>query len=122
MTSENSQPQKMQMDELRQIHQAGLKSDELILDVRDADDYADGHVPGSKSIPYDQIISRPEKFRDELKNFKKVYIHCGGGGKAGRVFAALNAVGASNIVHICDSGMRSWIAAGYPVETSERPL
>jgi rhodanese-related sulfurtransferase len=107
---------KMNMDELYQIHQAGLKPDELILDVREADDYADEHVPGSKSIPHDLILAQPEKYRDELKNFKKVYIHCGGGGKAGRVFAALEAVGAKNIVHVCDSGMRSWIAAGYPVE------
>ncbi|MFL5814378.1 MAG: rhodanese-like domain-containing protein [Bdellovibrionia bacterium] len=107
---------KLHMDELHQIHQAGLKPDELIIDVREADDYADGHVPGSRSIPHDQILAAPEKFRDELKAYKTVYIHCGGGGKAGRVTAALEAVGATNIVHVCDSGMRSWIAAGHPVQ------
>jgi rhodanese-related sulfurtransferase len=112
--------QRLHMDELQKIHQAGLKSDELILDVREADDYADGHVPGSRSIPHDQILAQPEKFRDELKAYKKVYIHCGGGGKAGRVTAALTVVGATNIVHICDSGMRSWIAAGYPVEAPNK--
>lgn len=104
------------MDELFKAHQAGLKKDELILDVREADDYAEAHVPGSKSIPYDKILAEPEKYRDELKAYSKIYIHCGGGGKAGRVYTALEAVGAKNMIHICDSGMRSWIAAGYPVE------
>lgn len=108
--------QKLHMDELYQLFQNGLKKDELILDVREADDYAEVHVPGSRSIPHDKILAEPEKFRDELKSYSKVYIHCGGGGKAGRVFAALDAVGAKNIVHVCDSGMRSWIAAGYPTQ------
>jgi rhodanese-related sulfurtransferase len=106
---------KMNMEELHKIHSMGIKSDELILDVREADDYAEAHVPGSKSIPYDRILENPEKYRDELKGLTRVYIHCGGGGKAGRVYAALEAAGAKNIVHICDSGMRSWMAAGHPV-------
>jgi rhodanese-related sulfurtransferase len=110
---------KLSMDELFQIFSKGLQPDEIILDVRDADDFSEGHVPGSFSVPHDQILNQTEAFKEKLKYYNRVYIHCGGGGKAGRVYEALESAGLNNIVHICDSGMRSWIAAGYPVSSGK---
>jgi rhodanese-related sulfurtransferase len=108
---------KLHMEDLYQKLKNGLSNSELILDVREADDFAEAHVPGSRSIPYDRILANPEWFKKEFQSYLRVYIHCGGGGKAGRVYEALSAAGATNIVHICDSGMRSWIAAGHPIQS-----
>jgi adenosylhomocysteine nucleosidase len=101
----------LSMDELYSQTQKGLNPDELILDVRDTDDYVEGHVAGSRSIPVDQVLEHVT----ELTAYQRVYVHCGGGGKAGRAVASLEKAGLSNLVHIADSGMRSWIASGFSV-------
>lgn len=103
---------KMKMDELYQIHKSGLPQGHLILDVRDTDEYADGHVKGALNIPVDELSNHAEK----LKKYSKIFFHCGGGGRAGRAIEILTKYGIQNLVHICESGMRSWIASGYPVE------
>ena len=102
----------MTMDELFQLHKSGLKAGEIILDVRDDDEYREGHVPGAINIPVDAIGQRFV----ELKKFTKIYVHCGGGGRAGRATEALIKNGISNVVHICNSGMRSWLEKGYTIE------
>lgn len=89
-----------------------LSSDELILDVRSADEYKGGHVPGSRNIPHDQVAAHIA----ELKKFKHVYIHCQAGGRAGRAAATLAKEGLTNIVCISSSGMGEWISMGFPVE------
>ena len=89
-----------------------LEKNEIILDVRDLDEYQSGHVPGSKNIPHDQVQSAV----DELKKYKTVYVHCMGGGRAGKASDALLKLGLTNITCITGSGMRDWIAAGFPIE------
>src|SRR4051794_26112124 len=104
----------MQMDEVHAVFEKGLGGDELIVDVRHPDDFAEGHVPGARNLPFDRIRDAAE----ELRRFKRVYLHCGGGGKAEKAFATLSALGLTNLAQVCDSGMRSWEAAGWPVERS----
>ena len=88
-----------------------LGPNDLILDVRGTDEYSSGHIQGSRNIPHDQVGS----FSEELKKYKKIYLHCQAGGRAGRATQALEKLGLTNIACISDSGMADWIAAGYPV-------
>ncbi len=103
---------KMKMDELYHLHKSGLPQNQIILDVRDTDEFAEGHVEGAINIPVDELPNHFEK----LKNYSKIYVHCGGGGRAGRAVETLTKYGIQNLVHICESGMRSWIASGLPIE------
>lgn len=89
-----------------------LSADELILDVRSADEYRGGHVPGSRNIPHDQVGAHIA----ELKKYKHIYVHCQAGGRAGRASEALMNAGLTNVVCISSSGMGEWINMGYPVE------
>ena len=43
---------------------------DLIIDVRSTEEYAAGHIQGSRNIPYDQV----EKHVEELKKYKTIYI------------------------------------------------
>lgn len=91
-----------------------LGADEMILDVRSPEEYQKGHVPGSKNIPHDQVQLHVE----ELKEYKKIYVHCQAGGRAGKASEALSRLGLSNLVCVSGGGMGDWVRAGLPVESA----
>jgi rhodanese-related sulfurtransferase len=88
-----------------------LSPEDLILDVRTAEEYAAAHIKGSRNISHDQVAN----FVDELKKYKTLYIHCQAGGRAGKAAQTLTKLGLTNIACISNSGMGDWIAAGFPV-------
>jgi rhodanese-related sulfurtransferase len=96
---------------LDELHGTKLKPNEIILDVRGPDEYAEGHIPGALNIPVDQVAARA----DEIKHYDQVFIHCKRGGRAQTAFNALKAVGLKNVVCVADAGMDAWIERGYPV-------
>lgn len=98
------------MKELHEIHPK-MTTGELILDVRSPEEFAEGHVPGSRNIPHEDV----RKFVDDLKHYKKIYVHCKAGGRAKRAFETLNALGLSNLICVAGSGMDDWTKAGYPI-------
>jgi phage shock protein E len=97
--------------ELFQRH-TELNPEEVVLDVRGPEEYSDGHIPGSINIPHTEVAGRVE----ELKKYKRIYIHCMKGGRAQKAFNALNEAGLTNLVCIADGGMKAWQEAGYPLE------
>ena len=94
-----------------------LGNGEIVLDVRSPEEYADGHIAGAKNIPHDQVVSHA----DELKKYKKIYVHCMRGGRAGMAFEALKAKGLTNLVCISSGGMADWMSAGYPTKRGAQP-
>ena len=47
------------IEELHPIYQ-NLKEDELIVDVRTEEEFAEGHVPGSDQIPFERIAEKAD--------------------------------------------------------------
>ena len=92
-----------------------IGKDELILDVRTPEEFAEGHIAGARNIDHESVLDHLE----ELKRFKTVYVHCRSGGRAGRAVQALQNAGLTNLVCIGSSGMLHWVAAGYPVVTGK---
>lgn len=80
-----------------------------LIDVRETDEFAAGHVPGAVNIPMSEITGR----LDELPSGAFDVI-CQAGGRSARVVEYLEAQGhdATNI----DGGTGAWIAMGKPVE------
>lgn len=80
-----------------------------LVDVREIDEYANGHVPGAINIPMSTI----GEHLDELPEGPFDVI-CQVGGRSARVVQALEARGydATNV----DGGTGEWVAAGFPVE------
>jgi rhodanese-related sulfurtransferase len=90
-----------------------LAEGEVILDVRTEEEFEEGHIPGAINISHESVADRI----DELKKYKKIYIHCRSGGRVRVAAAALQAAGLGDrMVCIFDGGMLDWAAAGYPLE------
>jgi rhodanese-related sulfurtransferase len=89
------------------------KSDEIILDVRTPGEFAEGHVPGSKNIPFDQVMNHFET----LKNYKTIYVYCRAGGRAITACQILETMGAKNLMCVDDGGFPDWQDLGFKVST-----
>jgi phage shock protein E len=87
-----------------------LLEGEVILDVRTPVEFSEGHIEGAKNISHDEVLGHV----DDLKGFKKVYIHCKMGGRAKMAGEMLEDAGLTNIIMVCDAGMVAWVERGYP--------
>lgn len=106
-----SHSQSISMDELYQ-RISTLQPNDLILDVRSPEEFAQGHVPHAKNISHDIL----EKHISELKNYHRIYVHCQVGKRAEHAFQSLTKAGFENVILIKDSGMANWLRNGYPIE------
>lgn len=89
-----------------------LPANELIVDSRTPQDYAQSHVPGAMNIPF----GSEEQFLDTYRAYQRVYLYCRSGRRAQTAFTSLTLMGLDNLVCVSHSGMPEWLAAGYPVE------
>ncbi|MET0671911.1 MAG: rhodanese-like domain-containing protein [Microbacterium pygmaeum] len=80
-----------------------------LIDVREADEYAAGHVPGAVNIPMSSIGTRLDELPDGAFD-----VICQVGGRSGRVVEALEPRG-YDVTNV-DGGTGGWIAAGFPIE------
>lgn len=97
---------------LKEFHDMHLKlgNNEIILDVRNPDEFQEAHIKGALNIPLPEVGQRAE----ELKKYDRVYIHCKRGGRAQTAFQILSGAGLTNLVCIADAGMDMWVAEGFP--------
>jgi rhodanese-related sulfurtransferase len=93
----------------------------VILDVRDDDEWAAGHVEGAVHVPLDRLQNRMTYEPGELLSDEPIAVTCKGGGRAMRAAAWLNSNGFDAVV--IDGGMLGWSAAGRPMisETGSAP-
>ena len=100
------------IEELHPIYQ-NLKEDELIVDVRTEEEFAQGHVPGSDQIPFERIAEKADQYRE----YSKVYIYCRRGARAQKAYEILKEQGLDNLICVADGGMDRWNEAGFPTES-----
>ncbi|MBP8948501.1 MAG: rhodanese-like domain-containing protein [Candidatus Promineofilum sp.] len=83
----------------------------FLLDVREPDEYAAGHIPGITLIPMGEVAARLA----ELPRDKEIVVTCRTGNRSGQVADLLREQGFTN-VHNMSGGIVAWEEAGYPVE------
>lgn len=88
-----------------------VAEDTLILDVREPDEYAAGHIANALHMPMGSV---PERI-PELPDGQRIVVVCRSGGRSARVTGYLRQEGLSAVN--LDGGMRAWIAAGRPMTT-----
>ncbi|SNT26812.1 Rhodanese-related sulfurtransferase [Rhodococcoides kyotonense] len=81
----------------------------ILLDVREDDEWQQGHAPGAVHIPMSEIPSR----LGEIDIDSQLYVVCKGGGRSARVVEYLNQIG-YDAVNV-DGGMAAWQSAGRPL-------
>ncbi|MBS1158292.1 MAG: Rhodanese-like protein [Proteobacteria bacterium] len=93
------------------------RQDAQVIDVREVDEFAAGHLPDAKNIPLSKLgdrVSEIEKFKD-----KPLIVCCAAGVRSVKGCGALAKLGFSN-VHSLAGGVDAWVGAGYPVKKGSR--
>lgn len=86
--------------------------DALIIDIRPAAEYKNGHIKGAKNIPLNEFssgIDRYSKFKD-----KTVLIYCNSGNTAIRALKLLQKAGFEKINNL-SGGIAAWKEANMPL-------
>jgi len=84
-----------------------------VIDVRNASEYAAGHLPHVPNIPLGRLASRIA----ELPADKPVVLHCQGGGRSSIAASLLRAHGVRDVINMT-GGFAGWRRAGLPVTES----
>jgi rhodanese-related sulfurtransferase len=85
----------------------------LVLDVREGDEFAAGHLPKARHIPLSQLSKRVE----EIAKFKEkpVLVTCRNGTRSGAAARVLKQAGFTNVFAL-RGGVNEWLKASLPVE------
>lgn len=75
----------------------------LLLDVRGADEYAEGHIPGAVNIPL-QVLPTKKGLPEDLDT--PIFVYCRSGGRSRRASAFLEKLGHENVKNI--GGIMDW--------------
>lgn len=86
-----------------------------ILDVRDRDEFASGHIPGSLHIPYGDLIDRTS----ELPRDRPIATICTGGKRSGLAASLLQREGFDQVIHVGHGGVGTWSSLGHPVKSED---
>jgi glyoxylase-like metal-dependent hydrolase (beta-lactamase superfamily II) len=106
----------MTMDELRRRIDSGDPGI-AILDVREADAYAAGHVPGAIHLPRGQLELRADTvFPDPTV---RILAYCEFGKISTIAAATLRSMGFRGAIAL-DGGIRAWKDAGHPIASEAR--
>jgi len=90
---------------------AKLNSGEVIVDVRDKDEWDEGHIPGALHMSRGTIELDIEEKVPETNAM--IICHCGGGGRSALAAESLQKMGYKNARSMA-GGFKAWKAAGLP--------
>jgi len=92
-----------------------------LLDVREADEFAAGHLPGARHVPRGFL-----EVRADLEHYKRdpwladrsrrLILYCGGGHRSALASRTLQQMGFTDVRSLAE-GWTGWIERGFPVET-----
>ena len=94
--------QSITMEEAKKIFET--EGDYIILDVRRADEFAEGHIPGAINIANENIKdTEPVELKDKNQT---IYVYCRSGNRSRQASAKLAAMGYTNIIEF--GGIMDW--------------
>ena len=89
------------------------KSEYVVLDVRSAEEYSEGHIEGAINIPHTEIEEQLERLRSIDKT---IVVHCRSGYRAGKAESIMDKNGITNFVHL-EGDMLGWQKQSLPLVT-----
>jgi len=100
-------PAEVSVQEASAMRDAGA----FMLDVREPDEWAAGHIPGATLIPLGQLASRAS----EVPSDREVVVVCRSGNRSAQGRDILLGAGFVSVASMA-GGMNDWTAAGLPTE------
>lgn len=90
----------------------------VVLDVRTAAEYAEGHVPGARNIPHTELAARLGELDGARE--RDIVVYCRSGNRSAQAIAVLEAAGFRRLLHLKGDYQR-WSESGRPVATGNPP-
>ena len=90
------------------------------LDVREADEFAAGHVPGARHTPRGFLevhadLEHPKRDPWFSDRYRRIICYCGGGNRSALAAQTLQEMGFARVVSMAE-GWSGWLRRDYPVE------
>jgi hydroxyacylglutathione hydrolase len=85
-----------------------------VLDVRERDEWAQGHIPGAVHMPYHDIDGIP----DGIDAGRPVAVICSSGQRSAVAASLLLRGGVREAIHVADGGVGNWEQRGWPTVTT----
>ncbi len=96
-----------------EFEQLWLAKQHPVLDVRTADEFKAGHLPGA--VNFDVLDAGFEKQLAALDKSKTYLVHCAAGSRSANAAGQMKTLGFKSVVDLAP-GFNGWKAAGKPVE------
>ncbi len=84
----------------------------LLVDVRERDEWAEGHIPGAVHVPRGHLESRIEQVAPDRK--RQLLLYCAGGSRSAFATKTLEGLGYENVVNL-EGGFTDWKRNGGDV-------
>jgi hydroxyacylglutathione hydrolase len=81
----------------------------LLLDVREDEEWQQGHVAGSVHVPYHDLV---DGVPAELRNGRQIAVACSAGNRSSIAASLLRRSGVPNVVHVADGGIQDLPRSG----------
>lgn len=94
-----------------------INNDAAVLDLRNAEAFAKGHIVNAKNIPLDQLDVKQEQI-DKWKS-RPIVAVCDAGVTSNRVVDRLRKAGFESVYGL-KGGMNGWAQAGLPVVSAKK--
>ncbi len=85
----------------------------LVLDVRRAEEFTAGRVPGARNLSHEQVVADPALLG--VPKDAEIVVYCQSGRRANMALEALQKSGYTRLVHL-EGDFRGWQSQGRPVE------
>ena len=107
-------------DEARALLDAPERGGWHFVDVRELDEWEEGHIPGARHLPRGFLEVRADLEHHKRDPWladrsRKLLLYCGGGNRSALAAQTLLAMGFSEVVSLAE-GFSGWTLRGYPVE------
>jgi molybdopterin/thiamine biosynthesis adenylyltransferase/rhodanese-related sulfurtransferase len=106
---------KADIEEIRSNEAAALDGDPLFLDVRERDEWDEGHIPGALHVPRGNLESRVEGLVPDHE--RRIVVYCAGGSRSAFAAKALGELGYGDVRSLA-GGFTDWKRNGFPIQQS----
>ncbi len=87
----------------------------LIIDVREPDEFREGHVPGAVNIPRGLLEFQISNDASLQELNRSMIVYCKTSGRAALAAVVLRTMGFQNVVSLA-GGFQAWVAANCPID------
>ncbi|WP_374415321.1 rhodanese-like domain-containing protein [Ectopseudomonas oleovorans] len=91
--------------------EAAIRDADLLIDVREADEYSAAHIPGAINIPRGLLEFKLSNDAQLAERTLKLVLYCKNSGRSALAADALREMGYRNVLSLA-GGIEAWQAAG----------